>query len=62
MEKVITTLGNFGSPSDYLFLSLREIVVLGIIGHSLCSLFSKEEVGCCSGLCATEAASGLDHS
>lgn len=61
MEGVITTLGSFGSPSDYLYSSLREIVVLGVIGRSLCSLSREEEVRCSSGLRASEAASGLGH-
>lgn len=31
MEELITTLGNFGSPSDYVSLVLREMVVLGVL-------------------------------
>lgn len=42
MEEVITTLGNFGSSSDYISLVLREMIVLGIIGHNVCSLFREE--------------------
>lgn len=32
MEEVITTLGNAGSPSDYVYMVLRELVLLCIIG------------------------------
>lgn len=44
MEEVITALGNFGSPSGYVPLVLRVMVVLGMIGR----------VGCSSGLRVTE--------
>lgn len=33
-----TTLGNFGSSSDYVSLVLRKMIMLGVIGNSLCSL------------------------
>jgi len=34
VEEVINTLGNFGSPLDYVYLVLREVVALGIVGPS----------------------------
>lgn len=42
MKEVITTLGNFVRLSDYFYLALREMVVLGIIGHSLFTLQGRQ--------------------
>lgn len=59
MEEIITSLGNFGSPSGYIPLFSRVMVLLGMIGDEICSLFREGRVRCSSGLCGTEAASGV---